>query len=90
MLLLASLLRSPCKILYNIKLFQFQCGTVAMNGNLIVAGIRELENVVTLRLLSRDMDVASYGRAALGENIGEFGETKEKDSESSEDEILSE
>ena len=69
--------------------FQFQCWTVAMNGHLIVAGMREQENVITLRLLSRDMDVTHYGRAALGENTGEFGEAQEKDSESSEDEIFS-
>ena len=61
-----------------------------MNGNLVVAGMKERENVITLRLLSRDLNVARYGRAVLGENAGEFGESKERDSESSEDEIISE
>ena len=59
-----------------------------MNGNLIVVGMREQENVVTLRLLSRDIDVKHYGRNVLGEAAGEFGEAREKDSESSEDEII--
>ena len=70
------------------ELFQFQCCTVAMNGNLVVVGMREHENVVTLRLLSRDINVKHYGRDILGEANGEFGEMQEKDSESSEDEII--
>ena len=69
-------------------MMQFQCCTVAMNGNLIIAGMRDQENVVTLRLLSRDLSVEQYGRAALGEERGEFGEKQEKDSESSEDEMV--
>lgn len=62
-----------------------------MNGRLIVAGMRDQPNVVTIRLLSRDNDVTSYGRAALNDvtmgNNNAFGEKEERDSEDSEDEF---
>ncbi|XP_076821658.1 uncharacterized protein LOC143468371 isoform X1 [Clavelina lepadiformis] len=66
----------------------FQCCTVAINGNLIVAGMRDAQKVVTLRLMSHDQDVRHFGRAVLGTEKGMFGEKEEKDSESSEDEIV--
>ena len=62
-----------------------------MNGRLIVAGMRDQPNVVTIRLLSRDSDVTTYSRSALNDvTMGvnnAFGEKDERDSEDSEDEI---
>ena len=62
-----------------------------MNGRLIVAGMKDQPNVVTIRLLSRHNDVTTYSRAALNDVIGDannqFGEKDERDSEDSEDEF---
>jgi len=57
-----------------------------MDGQLIVVGLRDAAQVVTLRLMSRDHDAKQFGRAALGEGGGVFGELSERDSESSGDE----
>nr|CAB3261825.1 uncharacterized protein LOC100177451 [Phallusia mammillata] len=67
----------------------FSCCTVAMDGRLIIAGLRDAPRVVTLRLMSRDLNASQYGRVALGDAAESkmFGEKEEIDSESSEDEM---
>nr|XP_018670119.1 uncharacterized protein LOC100177451 [Ciona intestinalis] len=67
----------------------FQCCSVAMQGSLIVAGMSDSPNVVTLRLMSHDLTVNQYGRSAVGDigKSGIFGEREEKDSESSEEDL---